>query len=109
MKPFDSEPENIVPGVSEERFLRAASKYARSAYPNPDRIGCPERSTLEAIARRKHFPAPHHINSTRKKPVQEVVAISYVIEHSRHLVLLPLRRILVRHHGIMREFCHAAK
>jgi len=56
MKPFGSESDDILPGISEERFLRAARNYARSAYPNPGRLGCPGSSRLEAIARRKHFP-----------------------------------------------------
>jgi hypothetical protein len=43
--------DQILPGVSEERFLRAAREYARSAFPNPDRVGCPGRNRLEALAR----------------------------------------------------------
>jgi hypothetical protein len=43
--------DKILPGVTEERFLRAAREYARSAFPNPDRVGCPGRSRLEALAR----------------------------------------------------------
>ena len=48
--------DKILPGVSEERFLRAAREYARSAFPNPDRVGCPWRSRLEALARDKRRP-----------------------------------------------------
>lgn len=43
--------DKILPGVSEERFLRAAREYARSAFPNPDRVGCPGRNRIEALAR----------------------------------------------------------
>lgn len=43
--------DKILPGVSEERFLRAAREYARSAFPNPERVGCPGRNRLEALAR----------------------------------------------------------
>jgi hypothetical protein len=62
MKPFGSQRDTILSGVTEERFLGATREYARSAYPNPDRLGCPERSTLEAIARRKHPPASDEID-----------------------------------------------
>lgn len=48
--------DKILPEVSEERFLRAAREYARSAFPNPDRVGCPGRSRLEALAREKSRP-----------------------------------------------------
>ena len=48
--------DKILPEVSEERFLRAAREYARSAFPNPDRVGCPGRSRLEALARDKGRP-----------------------------------------------------
>ena len=43
--------DEILPGVTEERFLRAAREYTRSGFPNPDRAGCPGRSRLEALAR----------------------------------------------------------
>src|SRR5438552_19168078 len=58
MKPLKSKSE-ILPGVSEERFLRAARRYVETAYPNPDRVGCPGRERLEAIAHRKCSPADH--------------------------------------------------
>jgi hypothetical protein len=48
--------DKILPGVSEERFLRAAREYARSAFPNPDRVGCPGRNRLEALARNHYRP-----------------------------------------------------
>lgn len=48
--------DKILPGVSEDRFLRAARDYARTAFPNPDRVGCPGRSRLEALARDKCRP-----------------------------------------------------
>jgi hypothetical protein len=43
--------EDIVPGISEEKLIRAARDYVSSAYPNPDRVGCPGRKRLEAFAR----------------------------------------------------------
>jgi hypothetical protein len=64
MKPWKSESDNILPGISEERFMQAAREYARSAYPNPDRTGCPRRNDLDAVARRKRPPSDdevHHI------------------------------------------------
>lgn len=50
---------DIVPGVSEDRFLGAARRYVESAYPNPDRVGCPDRQRVDALARRKCSPADH--------------------------------------------------
>jgi hypothetical protein len=47
---------DIVPGVSEERLVQAGRDYAASAFPNPDRIGCPGRECLEALARRTAMP-----------------------------------------------------
>ena len=47
---------DIVPGVSEERLVQAGRDYAASAFPNPDRIGCPGRERLEALARRTAMP-----------------------------------------------------
>jgi hypothetical protein len=64
MKPWRSDSDNILPGISEERFIRAAREYVRSAYPNADRAGCPGRNDLETVARRKRFPSDdetHHI------------------------------------------------
>ena len=55
MKPLKSKSE-ILPGVSEERFLRAARRYVETAYPNPDRVGCPGGQRLAAIAQRKCSP-----------------------------------------------------
>src|ERR1051325_9353741 len=49
----------LVPGVSEDRFLGAARRYVESAYPNPDRVGCPDRQRLDALARRKCSPADY--------------------------------------------------
>jgi hypothetical protein len=43
--------DDIVPGVSEEKLIRAARDYVSSAYPNPDRVGCPGRKRLQAFAR----------------------------------------------------------
>lgn len=53
MKPRHSEWDEILPGISEEKFLREARKYIESAFPNPDRTGCPPREELETLARRK--------------------------------------------------------
>ena len=50
---------DIVQGVSEEKFLRAARRYVETAYPNPDRFGCPGRRRLEGLAHRKCPPAEH--------------------------------------------------
>ena len=62
MKLFDSDSKNVLPGISEERFLRVAREYVRSAYPNPDRIGCPGRDSLELIANRKRRPSRDEID-----------------------------------------------
>jgi hypothetical protein len=43
--------DDIVPGVSEEKLIHAARDYVSSAFPNPDRVGCPGRKRLEAFAR----------------------------------------------------------
>jgi hypothetical protein len=51
MKLRRSTPDNILPGLSEERFLRMARQYVESAFPNPDRVGCPARTRLETLAR----------------------------------------------------------
>ena len=52
MKPLKSK-SDMLPGVSEERFLRAARHYVEAAYPNPDRVGCPGWQRLEGLARRE--------------------------------------------------------
>ncbi len=62
MKLFDSDSKNILPGISEEQFLRIAREYVKSAYPNPDRIGCIERDRLEMLARRKCRPSRDEID-----------------------------------------------
>ena len=46
-----SQSEDIVPGVSEEKLIHAVRDYVSSAFPNPDRVGCPGRKRLEAFAR----------------------------------------------------------
>lgn len=56
MKLQRSESENILPGISEEKFLRVARRYVESAFPNPDRIGCPGREQLEILGQRKRAP-----------------------------------------------------
>ena len=53
MSPLDSGPENPIPPIDEERLMRAAAEYIESAYPNPDRIGCPSRGELGNIVRGK--------------------------------------------------------
>ena len=47
---------DIVPGVSEKRLVQAGRDYAASAFPNPDRIGCPGRERLETLALRTAMP-----------------------------------------------------
>lgn len=37
----------------ESRLLKAAIRALHSGFPNPDRLGCPGRDTLEAVARRR--------------------------------------------------------
>ena len=53
MSPLDSGPENPIPAIDEGRLIRAAAEYIESAYPNPDRIGCPSRGELGNIVRGK--------------------------------------------------------
>jgi len=48
-----SERDDLLPGVSEKQFFRAAREYSAAAYPNPGRTGCPDHSRLAALARRK--------------------------------------------------------
>jgi hypothetical protein len=43
--------DDILPGISEERLLRAGRDYVASAFPNPDRVGCPGRQRLMVLAR----------------------------------------------------------
>jgi hypothetical protein len=45
--------DNILPGTTETKLLQAARQYIEAAFPNPDRVGCPGRDRLEALARRK--------------------------------------------------------
>ena len=56
MKWRKSASDNILPGVTEERFLRAAREYVASAFPNPERRGCPGHKRLDGLARRKSPP-----------------------------------------------------
>src|SRR5215472_7362515 len=58
MRPLKSR-SDIVAGVSEEKFLRAAREYVKWAYPNPDRVGCPGRARLQTLAHRKCSIADH--------------------------------------------------
>jgi hypothetical protein len=48
--------DDVIPGVSEERLLRAGRDYVASAFPNPDRVGCPGRQRLEVLARQASAP-----------------------------------------------------
>src|ERR1019366_2941393 len=48
--------DEIIPGISEEQLLRAGRDYVASAFPNPDRIGCPGRQRLEVLARQPSAP-----------------------------------------------------
>ena len=43
--------DDIVPGVSEEKLIHAVRDYVSSAFPNPDRVGCPGSKRLDAFAR----------------------------------------------------------
>lgn len=52
MNPRGDNHEHDFPRIPENRFLRAARQYVSSAYPNPDRIGCPGRDSIEILARR---------------------------------------------------------
>jgi len=49
-------PDEILPGLSEERLLRAARDYVASAFPNPERVGCPGRQRLNVLARQTTAP-----------------------------------------------------
>ena len=55
-------PDDIVPGVSEKKVIRAAREYVASAFPNPDRIGCPGRQRLEALALQTSAPDAGYLN-----------------------------------------------
>ena len=48
---------NTLPDADEDRLLRVARDRVRSAYPNPNRAGCPGRERLEALARDECRPA----------------------------------------------------
>jgi len=48
--------DDIIPGISEEKLLRAGRDYVASAFPNPDRVGCPGRERLEVLARQSSPP-----------------------------------------------------
>lgn len=61
MNPRGDNHEHKIPRISEERFLHAARQYVSSAYPNPDRIGCPERGSIEILARRGRPPSAEEI------------------------------------------------
>jgi hypothetical protein len=57
MKPRGDNHQHKIPRINEERFLHAARQYVSSAYPNPDRIGCPDRGSIEILARRDRPPS----------------------------------------------------
>src|ERR1035441_6320914 len=54
--------DEIIPGISEEQLLRAGRDYVASAFPNPDRIGCPGRQRLEVLARQPSAPDEGNID-----------------------------------------------
>jgi len=57
------------PRISEEQFMAAARQYVSSAYPNPERLGCPGRPCLEVVARRHRRPSSEEIEHiTRCSP-----------------------------------------
>lgn len=45
MKPFTKR--------DEDRFIEAGRRYYATAFPNPDRVGCPDPTTMEALVHRK--------------------------------------------------------
>ena len=45
------DPDNFTP--REQRFIEALRKAALTNYPNPDRVGCPDQKTLQAVANRQ--------------------------------------------------------
>jgi len=45
MKPFTSR--------DEERLIEAGRRYYSTAFPNPERVGCPDKTTLKACLRRQ--------------------------------------------------------
>jgi hypothetical protein len=57
-----STPGNMLPGFSEERVLRAGRDYVGSAFPNPDRVGCPGRQRLEVFARQPSAPGENDVD-----------------------------------------------
>jgi hypothetical protein len=49
MKPFTER--------DEERLIEAGRQYYSTAFPNPERVGCPDKTTMEAYFRRQIDPA----------------------------------------------------
>ena len=45
------DPDKFTP--REQRFIEALRRAALSDYPNPDRVGCPDQKTLQAVAQRQ--------------------------------------------------------
>jgi hypothetical protein len=54
--------DDIIPGISEERLIRAGRDYVASAFPNPNRVGCPGRKGLEVLARQSSAPDQNDID-----------------------------------------------
>ncbi len=48
--------DDVLPGISEEELLRAGRNYVASAFPNPERVGCPGRQRLAVLARQTSPP-----------------------------------------------------
>jgi len=61
MNPWNRHADKPSLRIPEKQFLRAASQYVRSAYPNSDRKGCPDRTCLEIIARRTRRPTSEEV------------------------------------------------
>src|SRR5437763_1111920 len=54
--------DDIIPGISEEKLIRAGRDYVASAFPNPNRVGCPGRKGLEVLARQSSAPDQNDID-----------------------------------------------
>ena len=54
--------DDIVPGISEEKLIRAGLDYVASAFPNPDRVGCPGRQRLAILARQPSPPDQNDVD-----------------------------------------------
>src|SRR2546429_5552485 len=54
--------DDIVPGVSEEKLIRAGRDYVASAFPNPERVGCPGHQRLAILARQSSPPDQNDVD-----------------------------------------------